>query len=265
MRRLFVVVLLLLTVALLLACQGPEGESGPAGEDGQDGRTPTQAELANLVNQALTNRLSETQGPQGAVGPQGPKGDDGSDGDTGAAGPQGPTGSQGPKGDTGPIGPPGQSGAQGPRGERGAQGPPGVKGEDGNLTILAPPANLGGTNYDLAVSRGAWVGVISQPVTLANPAKVLVLANATVSVTCPLGLECGHNFRLALNTELRQPPDSREFELNNLQLPHSIPVSIGSVFSLPAGAHTIYLLGFNRADIGPLLRNTTLTVLVVED
>ena len=265
MQRIVTGMFLIVAVAVLFACQGPEGEAGAPGRDGQDGQTPTQAELTALVDEALTDRLAEVRGPAGPAGPQGLKGDDGA---TGAIGPQGPQGEQGAKGETGEegsIGPPGQSGAQGPTGERGAQGPPGLRGQDGNLTILAPPGNLGGTNYDLAVSRGNWIGIISHPVTLRNPAKVLVLANATISMRCPLGEECSHNFRLGLNTELTNPPGSRRFQFSNLEQPQSIPASIGGVFTLSAGAHTIYLVGFNQGDRGPQLVNTTLTVLIVED
>ena len=268
MRKLLLLLPVTLTLALLLACQGPEGEQGPAGARGPAGATPSEAQLLALVNQALTDRIEETRGPAGLAGARGPQGDDGADG---AVGPQGPQGEQGAKGDTGEqgsIGPPGQSGSQGPRGERGAQGPPGVNGEDGNFTILAPPANLTGTNYDLAVSRGSWVGVINQPVTLDNPAKVLVLANATIDILCPaLDLECNHRFKLALNTELAEPDGSRsrEFLLNGIQSSRRIPASIGTVFTLPAGAHTIYLLGHNDRQTGPQLRNATLTVLIVED
>ena len=262
MRTMPLVLILLLTAAALLSCAGPEGERGPRGRDGEDGRTPTQEELAVLVNEALTSRLSEVQGPPGPAGPQGVKGDDG------AAGPQGSQGEQGAKGETGEegsIGPPGLSGAQGPRGERGAQGPPGVSGANGNLTILAPPANLSGANYDLSQSRGKWVGIINNPITLRNPSKVMVLANTTVTVNCPLGEDCAHDFRLGLNTDLAEPQGSRRFQFNNLRLPQRIPSSIGGVFTLSAGAHVIYLVGYNEGDRGPHLLNTTLTVLIVED
>ena len=262
MRTMPLALILLLTAAALLSCAGPEGERGPRGRDGEDGRTPTQEELAVLVNEALTSRLSEVQGPPGPAGAQGAKGDDG------ATGPQGSQGEQGAKGETGeqgPIGVPGLSGAQGPRGERGAQGPPGVSGANGNLTILAPPGNLGGASYDLSVSRGNWIGFINNPVTLRNPSKVLVLANTTVSMRCPLGEECGHDFRLGLNTKVGEPQDARRFQFSNLRQPQNIPSSIGVVFSLPAGAHTIYLVGYNEGDRGPHLVNTTLTVLIVED
>ena len=265
MRRIVTGMFLFLVVVALLACQGPEGEAGAPGRDGQDGQPPTQAELTALINQSLTDRLAEIRGPVGPTGPQGPKGDVGAVGETGPQGPQGEQGARGETGEEGSIGPPGQSGAQGLRGERGAQGPPGVSGDHGNLTILAPPGNLGGTNYDLAVSRGNWIGIISHPVTLRNPAKVLVLANATISMRCPLGEECSHNFRLGLNTALSEPQGSRRFQFSNLEQPQSIPTSIGGVFTLSAGAHTLYLVGFNQGDRGPQLVNTTLTVLIVED
>ena len=44
-----------------------------------------------------------------------------------------------------------------------------------------------------------------------------------------------------------------------------VPVTFVSVFTLPAGDHTIQLIGFNDGTIGPLLKNTTLTVFFVED
>ncbi len=265
MRKSLLILPLLLTLALLLACQGPAGEQGPAGDDGRDGRTPSQAELLNLVNEALTNRLSEVQGPQGPAGPQGPKGDSGDDGSPGAPGERGLQGAQGPQGAQGGAGPRGLPGIQGPAGAMGLQGIQGPKGEDGNLTIVAPTANLSGIDYDLTVSRNNWVSILSNPITLDKPGKVFAIVSATASFVCATGQQCNHDFTLALNTELEDPGDSRQVQLSRIMRSWDIPVSMAKTFSLPAGTHTIQLIGFNDGTIGPLLKNTTLTVFYVED
>ena len=265
MRKLLFVLPLLLTVALLLACQGPAGEAGPAGEDGRDGRSPTQAELVSLVNEALTDRLAEVQGPPGSAGPLGPKGDPGDDGSPGAMGERGPQGPQGPQGAQGGAGPRGLPGTQGPAGAMGLQGIQGPTGEDGNLTIVAPTANLSGIDYDLTVSRNNWVSILSNPITLDKPGKVFAIVSTTASFVCATNLQCNHDFTLALNTELEDPGDSRQVQLSRILRSWDIPVSMAKTFSLPAGDHTIHLIGFNDGTIGPLLKNTTLTVFYVED
>ena len=40
---------------------------------------------------------------------------------------------------------------------------------------------------------------------------------------------------------------------------------MAKAFDLPAGSHTIQLIGFNDGTIGPLLKDTTLTVFFVGD
>ena len=268
MRKLFVFTPLLLTLVLMLACQGPVGEEGPAGKDG---RAPTDAELINMVNEALTNRLSEVQGPPGPAGAQGTKGDpggdgrDGTSGAPGAPGLKGEQGLQGPlgaQGGAGPRGLPGTRGITGPTGSQGIQGP---TGEDGNLTILAPTANLSGVDYDLTVSRNNWVSILSNPITLENPGRVFAMASTTAAFSCPIGQECNHDFTLALNTELEDPGDARQVQVSRILRQWHVPVTFVSVFALPAGDHTIQLIGFNDGTIGPLLKNTTLTVFFVED
>ncbi|MEK7848376.1 MAG: carboxypeptidase regulatory-like domain-containing protein, partial [Chloroflexota bacterium] len=83
-------VIILVAVALLAACTGPEGLTGPAGAAGPQG----------------------APGVAGERGPVGPAGLAGAKGDTGSAGPQGPSGpagATGPGGSTGPAGAPGIS------------------------------------------------------------------------------------------------------------------------------------------------------------
>lgn len=256
MRKMLLFVTLLSAASLLFACQGPEGEQGPAGEDG---RTPTQEELTNLVNKALTDRLSEVQGPQGPAGPQGPRGDDGARGERGPLGPQGPQGAQG---GAGPRGLPGTQGLQGPIGLQGIQGP---QGEDGNLTVIAPSSSLTGIDHDLTTSRNNWVSILSSDVSLDRSARVFVLASTTAAFSCPVGQECNHDFTLALNTDLEDPGDSRQIQLSRILRQWHVPVSFAKAFSLSAGDHTIHLIGFNDGTIGPLLKNTTMTVFYIED
>ncbi|MDE2900980.1 MAG: hypothetical protein OXN15_08175 [Chloroflexota bacterium] len=265
MRRLLVLLPVVLTLALFLACIGPQGEQGETGARGPTGRageTPTQAELLVLVNQALTDRLSEVQGPPGPAGAQGPKGDDGT---AGAPGLKGDTGEQGPQGAQGGAGPRGIPGPQGARGVQGLQGVQGPPGGDGNLTVVAPTANLSGIDYDLTVSRNNWVSILSNPITLERSGKVFALVSTTASFSCAIGQECNHDFTLALNTALEDPGDSRQVQVSRIMRQWNVPVSFAKSFSLPAGSHTIQLIGFNDGTIGPLLKNTTLTVFFVED
>ena len=253
MRRMLLLVTLLFAAGLVLACQGPEGEEGPAGEDG---RTPTQEELTNLVNKALTDRLSEVQGARGPTGPQGPRGDDG------IPGPAGPQGPQGAQGGAGPRGIPGTQGLEGLIGPQGKQGP---QGEDGNLTVIAPSSSLTGIDYDLTTNRNNWVSILSSDVSLQRSARVYVLASTTAAFSCPVGQECNHDFTLALNTDLEDPGDSRQIQLSRILRQWHVPISFAKAFSLAAGDHTIHLIGFNDGTIGPLLKNTTMTVFYVED
>lgn len=253
MRRMLLLATLLFAAGLVLACQGPEGEPGPSGEDG---RTPTQEELTNLVNKALTDRLSEVQGARGPTGPQGPKGDDG------IPGPAGPQGPQGAQGGAGPRGLPGTQGLEGLIGPQGIQGP---QGEDGNLTVIAPSSSLTGIDYDLTTSRNNWVSILSSDVSLQRSARVFVLASTTAAFSCPVGQECNHDFTLALNTDLEDPGDSRQVQLSRILRQWHVPVSFAKAFSLSAGDHTIHLIGFNDGTIGPLLKNTTMTVFYIED
>lgn len=253
MKRMLLLVTLLFAASIVLACQGPEGEPGPSGEDG---RTPTQEELTNLVNKALTDRLSEVQGPPGPAGAQGPKGD------VGIPGPAGPQGPQGAQGGAGPRGLPGTQGLQGVIGPQGIQGPPGA---DGNLTVIAPSASLTDSDYDLTANRNNWVSILSHPISLGEPAKVFVLASTTAAFSCPVGQECNHDFTLALNTALEDPGDARQVQLSRILRQWHVPVSFAKAFPLPAGDHTIHLIGFNDGTIGPLLKNTTMTVFYVED
>lgn len=250
MRRIALFASLLISASLLLACQGPEGEAGPAG---RDGRTPTQTELTNLVNEALTNRLSEVQGSPGAAGAQGSKGDPGAPGMKGDPGPQGI------------AGPPGLPGPQGIAGPRGPAGPQGLPGPAANLTLFDPAASAVSIDYDLTTGRSSWLSITSRALDLRRSASVLVTANTTASFSCPIATECNYNFWLALNTDLVEPSDSREVRLSRVQRQYSLPVSLSSVFKLPAGNHTIHLIGFNDGNIGPLLENTTLKVVIVED
>lgn len=265
MRKLFVILPIVLTLALSLACIGPEGEQGADGARGPAGATPTQDELLVLVNQALTNRLSEVQGPPGSAGPQGPRGDDGTAGAPGAPGLKGDPGPQGPQGAQGGAGPRGLPGPQGFQGVQGLRGVQGVPGSDGNLTVIPPTANLSGIDYDLTVSRINWVSILSNPVTLETSGKVFAIVSTTASFVCAPGQPCNYDFTLALNTELEDPGDSRQVQMSNITRSWDIPVSIAKTFDLPAGNHTIQLIGFNDGTIGPLLKNTTLTVFFVED
>ena len=128
---------------------------------------------------------------------------------------------------TGRDGTSGAPGAPGLKGEQGLQGPLGAQaalaraafpapgalldrrdrkasraaGENGNITIVAPTANLSGIDYDLTVSRNSWVSILSNPITLENSGTVFAIVSTTASFSCPQGTDCDHDFTLALNTE----------------------------------------------------------------
>ena len=74
--------IIFVSLAVLLACTGPEGPQGPVGPAGPQGEQGEQGE----------------QGPRGARGPQGEQGEQGEQGPRGARGPQGEQGEQGPAG-----------------------------------------------------------------------------------------------------------------------------------------------------------------------
>ena len=173
--------------------------------------------------------------------------------------PRGPWAAQG---GAGPRGLPGAQGITGPTGSQGIQGPPG---ENGNITIVAPTANLSGIDYDLTVSRNSWVSILSNPITLENSGTVFAIVSTTASFSCPQGTDCDHDFTLALNTELEEPDDARRVQVSRIMRQWDVPVSFAKAFTLPAGSHAIQLIGFNDGTIGPLLKDTTLTVFFVED
>ena len=92
--------IIFVSLAVLLACAGPEGPQGPIGPAGPQGEQGEQGE----------------QGPRGSRGPQGEQGERGSRGSQGEQGPRGPRGPQGPQGEQG------EQGEQGPAGPQGAIG-----------------------------------------------------------------------------------------------------------------------------------------------
>ena len=101
--RLKVVVgaLLMVIMAVAMACSGSEGNAGPAGPKGDQGA----AGIAGIAG---------PQGNSGVIGPLGPPGQRGN---------PGPAGQQGTRG---PAGPPGLPGPPGPAGPPGIPGPPGI-------------------------------------------------------------------------------------------------------------------------------------------
>lgn len=70
-----------------------------------------------FVSLAVLLACAGPEGPQGPVGPAGPQGEQGEQGERGSRGPEG---EQGEQGEQGPRGPQGEQGEQGPRGDIGA-------------------------------------------------------------------------------------------------------------------------------------------------
>ena len=259
MQRFQFVLLAVVSLLLIAACGALEGAQGPPGDPG---RTPTEKELTNLVNQAITDRLDEVQGPQGPEGPQGPSGEKGDRGSTGLRGPEGPEGSQGGIGLTGRQGLQGDTGLTGPQGAPGVQGPPGLPGA---IAALDSPVTLSGLDFDLSVSQQQWVSILSKTITIDRPSKVLLIASATASMSCPISEECDYFFWIAVNIELVDPGDAREVQISRLKRQMTLPIALNRVIALDPGEYTVHVLGFNETPIGPLIRNVTLTTMVIED
>ena len=259
MRLIQFFLLTLMSLFLLTACGALEGGQGLQGEPGD---TPTESELKNLVNQALTDRLEDVQGPKGPTGAAGP---------SGATGPRGTTGDQGSAGAQGPIGLTGRTGEQGEFGLQGIQGVPGLTGTQGVLGLPGTIADLDssltlmGVDFDLSVSRGGWVSIISKPITITKPSKVLIIANATARMSCAINSTCDYLFWLTVATNLVDTGGAREVQVTKLQRQMTLPVAINQVISLEPGQYTLQLMGLNETLIGPLIRNAMLTTMVIED
>jgi len=260
MQRFQFVLLAVASLVLMAACGALEGGQGPPGEPG---RTPTEAELTSLVNQALTDRLDEVQGPQGPTGPDGPPGVAGVRGPVGSTGSQGPEGAQGPIGLRGGQGPQGDTGLTGLQGALGVQGPAGLP---GTIAALDSPVTLSGVDFDLSVSQGSWVSILSKTITIVRPSKVLLIASATASMSCAINAECDYFFFIAVNIELADPGDAREVQVSRLKRQMTLPIALNRVIALEPGEYTVHLLGLNEnPPIGPLIRNVTLTTMIIED
>ena len=261
-RLIQVVLLTLLSLFLLSACGALEGGQGPQGEPGE---TPTESDLKNLVNQAITDRLAEVQGPAGPTGATGPAGTTGLRGITGATGSQGLEGAQGPIGLTGRTGDQGEFGLQGIQGVPGLTGAQGMPGLPGTIADLDSPLTLFGYDYDLSVSQGGWVGIISKPITITKPSKVLVVASATASMSCAINAKCDYQFWLTVATNPVDTGDASEVQVTRMERQMTLPVAINRVISLEPGQYTLQLMGLNETAIGPLIRNVMLTTMVIED
>ena len=262
MRFLQFVLLVSLSSFLLTACGALEGGQGPQGEPGD---TPTQSELENLVNRAITDRLEDVQGPPGPTGPKGSAGTTGPRGTIGTTGIQGPTGSQGPIGLKGGQGDQGETGVQGVQGRPGLPGTQGIPGIPGTIVDLDSPLTLTGLEFDLSVSQGGWTGILSKPITITKPSKILVIASATASMYCAINTTCNYFFWLTVATNLTDTGDAREVQVSKLQQQMTLPVSINRVISLEPGQYTLQLLGLNETPIGPLIKNAMITTMVIED
>lgn len=259
MRLLQLVPLIVISSLFLAACGALTGSEGPQGEPGD---TPTDAELRNLVNQAITDRLDEVQGPQGLVGPEGPSGDVGPRGLPGDQGQQGPEGVQGRIGLTGGQG---DQGEPGPQGIQGIPGLTGIQGLPGTIGELDSPTTLSGVQFDLSVSQQSWVGILSKPITITKPSKILIFASATASMSCAINSQCDYHFWLTVAADPVDTADAKEVQISRLERQMTLPFALNRVISLEPGDYTLQLLGLNETAIGPLIGNVILTTLVIED
>ena len=262
--RLLALVLLIIILALvfLRVCGAFKGEQGEPGD------SVTQTELTALVNEALTDRMEEVKGPRGGTGPQGPqgeKGDRGDQGEPGMTGGQGIKGNQGAKGPIGLRGREGPQGEPGPPGIQGLLGAPGLAGLPGTISGLDLPTTLSGLTFDLSVSESNWVQILAKPVTITKPSKVLIIASASAAMNCSINSQCDYFFWLNVSTDLEDTTDAREIRVSQMKQQMTLPIAVNRVVSLQPGEYSVKLLGLSDTPIGPLIRNVSLTTLVIED
>ena len=256
---LFIIILSLLFLGICGAFKG---------EQGQPGSTATQTELTAMVNEALTNRMDEVKGPEGQRGPQGPQGTQGDPGDQGDSGITGSQGITGDKGDKGPIGLGGKEGPQGetgPRGIQGLPGPQGLSGLPGTIANLDSPTTLSGLNFDLSISQANWVQILTKPVTITKPSKVLIIANAAASMSCAIDSQCDYFFWLNISTDVEDTSDAREIRVSQMKRQMTLPIALNRVVSLQPGEYSVKLFGMSDTPIGPLIQQVSLTTVVIED
>ncbi len=137
----------MLILVLVTACQGDQGDRGSEGVRGPAG--PAGAE--------------GPRGEPGARGPEGPSGPQGSSGPIGAQGPRGVQGAEGPKGPAGSIGPAGPEGPAGPAGVSVA-----------TAAMAVPSVVVQGANFNLLGSGfGSGVDFIVHLVIGADDARAI--------------------------------------------------------------------------------------------
>ena len=135
----------------------------------------------------------------------------------------------------------------------------------GTIADLDSPTTLSGLNFDLSVSQANWVEILSKSVTITKPSKVLIIANATASMSCMIDSQCDYYFWLNVTTDPEDTGDAREVRVSQMKQQMTLPIALNRVVSLQPGEYSVELSGFNDTPIGPLIQNVSLTILVIED
>ncbi len=211
-----------------VAAIGPQGPAGPQGVAGAPG----------------------TPGPQGPAGNDGAPGAAGAPGAVGPQGPAGPQGVQGPAGVAGAPGPAGTPGATGATGATGPQGPAGSSGIIQRFHSYSTSSRTNVTSTTLVVQPG-----LTQTFTVTGTTTVLVLASIGAITTVNNGF-----IEYALVDAVVHYNGSpltnggwNRFSIVNSDLSNSLnTTSINTVFTVPAGTHTIDLRTARQAGSVPV-------------
>ena len=141
----------------------------------------------------------------------------------------------------------------------------GLSGLPGTIAELGSPVTLSGLNFDLSVSQANWVQILSKPLTITRPSKVLIIASATASMSCAIDSQCDYYFWLNVATDLDDTGEAKEVRVSQIKQQMTLPIALNRIVSLQPGEYTVKLLGLSDTPIGPLIRNVLLTTLVIED
>lgn len=219
---------------------GPAGAAGPMGPAGADGPAgPAGSE--GPIGPAGADGVAGPTGPAGAPGPAGPPGADGPMGSDGLPGADGLDGVPGP---TGPEGPPG------PMGETGPPGPPGSAASIQRYHVRSTASRRNVTSFDHVLQPG-----MTQTFTLSAPSSVIVWANIGAFINAPNAIAWVDAIIYVNGSPLPQGGWGQIGLINGIGSTGMTinAVAINTMFSLPAGTHTVELRTARSLDTVPVM------------
>ncbi len=227
---------------------GSVGPQGPAGPQGNPGIAGPQGPAGPQGNPGIAGPQGPA-GPQGdpgiagAQGPAGPQGDPGIAGAQGPAGPQGDPGIAGAQGPAGPQGDPGNAGAQGPAGPAGVQGPAGQNNVIQKYHLIGTAGRLAVANEIPVVQPG-----LTQTFTLTAPSTIVVTATiGALNTQTTSGAYSNVDMVLYVDGSYLPVGGWNRFSIVNGNNTNSFNTcTLQSMFTLPAGTHTIDLRTFRQ-------------------